>query len=112
MQVKGRVAFASPLARKAPSGKAVRKKKMPPTDAGFHKIRWHINKISRKQGIYVGGKDVSRKKVTPDTECLKIFHFTKSRCAKKKNATNQGGSASVWWHKGYVRVAYAVKKSF
>lgn len=62
VQVKGRVAFVSPLARKAPPGKAEREKKMPPINAGFNKNGWHMNKISRKQGIYVGGMDISRER--------------------------------------------------
>lgn len=62
MQVKGRVAFGSPLARKTPPSKAVREKKMPPRDVGYCKIGWHKKEIRRKQGIRVGGMDEGRKK--------------------------------------------------
>ena len=55
VQVKGRVAFASPLARFTPPGKAVREKKMPPKDAGFLGIRWLGRENGRKRGDFRGG---------------------------------------------------------
>lgn len=55
VQVKGRVAFASPLARSTPPGKAVREREMPPTDAGFPKIRWLGGENGRKRGNFRGG---------------------------------------------------------
>ncbi len=55
VQVKGRVAFASPPARFTPPGKAVRERKMPPTGAGFPKIRWLDREISRKRERFRGG---------------------------------------------------------
>jgi len=44
--------------------KSVRKKKMPPTDAGFRKNGWHMKRIIRKQGIYVGGTEAGRRNNT------------------------------------------------
>lgn len=41
MQIKGRVAFTSPLTRETPPGKAERERKMPPRDTGYCKIGWH-----------------------------------------------------------------------
>lgn len=86
MQVKGRVAFASSLARKTPSGKAVREKKMPPRDRDYCKIGWHKKGIRRKQGVRVGGTDGSRKKhLILNTSNFFILPGTDSM--KKKNAT-------------------------
>ena len=67
VQVKGRVAFASPLARFTPPGKAVRERQMPPRDTGFQIIRWLDREISRKirrKGGFLrvaGGKQGRRK---------------------------------------------------
>ena len=55
VQVKGRVAFASPLARFTPPGKAVRERRMPPTGAGFPEITFpkqgHKSPHGRPQGV-------------------------------------------------------------
>lgn len=73
------------------------------------KVGWYKKEICRKQGIRVDGTDVSRKK-TFDFEYLKFFHFIRKRLNEKEEC-HQGGSTPVWWHKVYIMVAYAVKKS-
>ena len=55
VQVKGRVAFGSPLARFTPSGKAVRGFLLPPKKCELSKIGWHGMKYGRKRGGFSGG---------------------------------------------------------
>lgn len=63
MQVKGRGAFASPIAQFTPPGKAVREKKMPPRDGALPKIGWLDRENGRKTGKFRGGfQETGRKR--------------------------------------------------
>lgn len=55
MQVKGRVAFGSPLARFNPPGKAVRRFLLPPRKCQFFENGWLGVKLGRKRGGFTGG---------------------------------------------------------
>lgn len=100
MQVKGRVAFGSPLARSTPPGKAVRERKMPPTDAGFRKIGWLGREISRKrerfrdglgragrkkEGAMGANEDKTKFSIRVDTQLLELA----DSCIKDGTARNR-----------------------
>ena len=116
MQVKGRVAFASPLARFTPPGKAVREKKMPPKDAGFLEIRWLGKKIGRKKGRFRGGlgkredamganEDKTKFSIRVDTQLLELADSCIGR-GEARNRTELIGDA-LRFYLGYLMAGKA-----